>query len=334
MFHKHLIFLFLTTYSHRQIQRLSVILFLEKLLPSGMTRLTGRRLYYHKRKDSHGGSRTDQGEMRYVITDTKKTGKLPKAVGVDRNMSQDRDEVDTDFTSDGRKSAVIVSCPDDDTPSQPPTPTESLGDADFLEIQFFHQKDGIDSSSKDSEPYVELDLIRKCPQRDSTLDGLNGRFSPLSTSPVVNDPSTDYASCRDLRENAQRTNPARTHPDRQQDETEYMDFSSVDGQDLRRPAIYSDPQWVSLLQSIRTFDERPKTLRRQSSYMMTLKKPLQCTLNRGMSRKIRNDFIFEGREKSVDDIYWTVDDVEAEQEHYDPNLPRQSCMKFDHCKSA
>ncbi|GFR69245.1 transient receptor potential cation channel subfamily V member 5-like [Elysia marginata] len=301
-----------------KIQRLSVILFLEKLMPCGMARLRGRRLYYHRRQNTDI-NRTSQREMRYVITDTTNCNKRPLALSVDRSISQDKDDVDTDLGEDFRNRAVIVSCPDDDTPSQPPSPTASLGDTDFSLMRWLSIKEELNTST-DSGPYVELDLVRKpkCPEQDCTLNGVRGSYKPIPNDLDLRNSITEYANCVDINDSPETPVSAKPHLTLRfpgNDEAEYGCFDNVcSEQDLRRPAVYSDPQWVSLLESIRSFDARPKTLCRQSSYMMTRKRATFGGRNRLMSRKIRNELIFEGREKSVDDIYSTPDDFEADQE--------------------
>ncbi|RUS87806.1 hypothetical protein EGW08_004405 [Elysia chlorotica] len=253
---------------------------------------------------------TSQGEMRYVITDTTNINKHPLAIGVNRSISQDTDGVDADH-DDICNRTVIVSCPDDDSPSLPPSPTASMGDADFSPVMWLSSNDD-QNTSRDSGPYVELDLIRKCPQHDASMEGEYGWYMHRPSEP------TKVYSPVERRKARERLSSSKSQPAREEDEAEYASFDEYTKfiKDTRIPSVYSDPQWVSLLQSIRSFDarSRPKTLHRQSSYMA--RRPTMDTLSRSRSRKIRNEFIFEGKEKSVDDLYSTLDDIEEQQEKY------------------
>ncbi|GFN82832.1 transient receptor potential cation channel subfamily v member 3-like [Plakobranchus ocellatus] len=286
-----------------KIQRLSVILFLEKLLPCGLARLTGRRLYYHKRQGrSHSSS--NPGEMRYVITDTKSSSKSSLRFGVDRSVSQDLDEVDTDVEDDNRGRAVILSCLDDDTPSQPPSPTASLTDADFAQMGWFKNSLDFGLRERDSEHYIELDVIREMPESMNTSN--EDHSLPLSrpTDLSVNSRASEPVTYQNFREIAEKRKPTRTDYENQQDETEYGAIGAIDATpDTRRPAIYSDPQWVALLKSIRSFESRPKSVMRMSSLEQSLNRSVNVsTRKRLKSVKMRNEFIFEGRKKSVDDL--------------------------------
>lgn len=317
-----------------KIQRLSVILFLEKLLPCGLARLRGRRLYYHRRQD-RGSSISSQGEMRFVITDTTSSNKHPSAISVDRSISQDKDEVDTELDNIHSR-AVIVTCPDDDIPSQPPSPTASLGDEDFSPIKWLSPKREL-NSYRDSDPYIELDAIGKSSQQDCILDGANDVCRSLSTELEVHDSLHGYASCSEI--DAILATPGKSEkpkvlfaqqPECETDEAveaneaEYGTFGVVgERPEMRRPQIYTDPHWASLLESIRSYDDtrRRTVLRRQSSYMQATLSRKSLGRNRLHSKKLRDEFIFKGQEKSMDDIYSTLDDNdndEGERELADP----------------